>query len=68
MLAATAAAAADFPPGYTAHHTYTELRDELKSIAASHPSILRLSSMGKSFEGRKLFIVKISDNVATDEP
>jgi carboxypeptidase T len=31
------------------------------------PGIVRLTSMGRSYEGRKLFIVKISDNVAVDE-
>lgn len=68
VLAGPVSAAADFPTGYTAHHTYGEMRTDLLALAANHPSIVRLRSIGKSFEGRKLFIVKISDNVATDEP
>jgi len=61
------ATSADFPAGYTAHHTYPELHAELKQVAAAHPDIVSLRSMGRSYEGRKLFIVKISDNVSTDE-
>ena len=62
------AAADDFPVGYRAHHTFAELRTELRSIAEAHPAIARLTSLGRSHEGRKLFVLKISDNVALDEP
>lgn len=62
-----ALAASDFPAGYRAHHTFAELRAELKAIAAAHPQIVRLAGLGRSYEGRKLFMVKISDRVATDE-
>ena len=64
---APVAAATDFPVGYRAHHTFAELRSELRSIAASHPDIARLTPLGRSHEGRKLFVLKISDNVALDE-
>jgi carboxypeptidase T len=62
-----AAAADDFPDGYRAQHTYAEVRAELRQAASTHPNIVSLRSMGRSYEGRKLFIVKISDNVAADE-
>lgn len=62
------ATTSDFPVGYTAHHTYAELRAELRAIAEAHPDIIALSSIGRSYEGRKLFIVKISDNITSDEP
>ncbi len=61
------AAPADFPDGFRAHHTYAELRNELQELAAAHPSIVSLRSIGRSFEGRKLLAVKISDSAATDE-
>jgi hypothetical protein len=67
VAAPTTAATTDFPAGYTAHHTYAELRADLKRMASAHPDILSLRRMGRSFEGLKLFIVKISDNVATGE-
>lgn len=61
------AAANDFPDGYRAHHTQREVRDDLRALAAAHPSIVRVSSIGRSYEGRKLWLVKISDNVGVDE-
>ncbi len=67
VAAPTAASTTDFPAGYSAHHTYAELRADLTRMASAHPDILSLRSMGRSFEGRKLFIVKISDSVVADE-
>ncbi len=61
------AAPADFPDGFRAHHTYAELRAELQGVAAAHPSIVSLRSIGRTFEGRKLLAVKISDAVKVDE-
>ncbi len=56
-----------FPPGYTGYHTYEELIAELDSLAADHPGLVEVSDYGKSFEGRELPLVKVSDNVAADE-
>ena len=67
LAAPVAGAASDFPDGYTAHHTFTELRAELRTLADEHPGIVRLSSIGRSHQGRKLLMVKISDNTGVDE-
>lgn len=72
MLAArgggrSARAAADFPTGDEAYHTYDELVAELRTAATDHAAITSLSSIGASYEGRDLPIIKISDNAATDE-
>jgi hypothetical protein len=56
-----------FPVGDNAFHTYAEVTAELHQIAAAHPDIARLSSIGKSYQGRQLWILKISDNVGVDE-
>jgi hypothetical protein len=50
------------------YHTYAELNDELHRLANEHPQIAQVSSIGKSVEGRDLWAIKISDNVAQDEP
>jgi hypothetical protein len=50
------------------YHTYAEINDELHKLAAAHPQIAQVSSLGKSVEGRDLWAIKISDNVAQDEP
>src|SRR3954463_5554097 len=62
-----AAPAPVFPAGFEGYHDYSEITAELRSIAASHPGIVKLFSIGRSYEGRELWAVKISDNVATDE-
>jgi murein tripeptide amidase MpaA len=57
----------DFPPADSAYHNYAEMTAELNQIVADHPTIARLQTIGTSYEGRALYALKISDNVATDE-
>lgn len=57
----------DFPAGDENYHTYDEMAAEVKQAAAEHGDIVDLASLGQSYEGRDLPIVKISDNAATDE-
>lgn len=47
--------------------TFSEITSFLKDLAAKYPHIMKLESIGKSVEGRELWVVKISDNVAVDE-
>jgi carboxypeptidase T len=56
-----------FPPGNSGFHTYNEMAAEVKATADAHPAIVKRFSIGKSYQGRELWAVKISDNVATDE-
>lgn len=50
------------------YHTYATLTAELQQIAAAHPDICQLFSIGQSVEGRELWMMKISDHAAVDEP
>ncbi|RKT56839.1 M14 family metallopeptidase [Saccharothrix australiensis] len=59
--------ARDFPSGYAGYHNHREMVAELNQTVADHGSLVKLSSIGKSHEGRDLWALKISDNVATDE-
>jgi murein tripeptide amidase MpaA len=61
------ASANDFPPGDDAYHTYAETTAALRKAVQDHPDIAKLSSIGTSFEGRDLNLLKISKNVAADE-
>ncbi len=61
------AAAADFPPGFEGYHTYSEMATHLADVAAARPGIVRRFSIGKSYQGRDIWAVKVSDNVGTDE-
>ena len=74
MLPGAAAAATDpdqFPAGYQGYHTYTEMVAALNGAVASYGegpnAIAKLYNLGKSYEGRNIWAIKISDNVATDE-
>ena len=49
------------------YHNYDEVNQELHALQASFPQIAKVSSIGKSIEGRDLWAIKISDNVAQDE-
>jgi carboxypeptidase T len=60
-------AAADFPPGDGAYHTYAEVSSETLAIAQRYPSIVSRFSLGTSYEGRPIWALKVSDSVATDE-
>lgn len=66
---ATPVAAADpvFPAGQQAFHTYPEMAAEVEAAASAYPDIVERFSIGKSYHGRDLWAVKVSDNVTTDE-
>jgi hypothetical protein len=56
-----------FPPADSGYHDYAEMVAELQQAAFDHPAIVSLSSLGLAYEGRTLWVVKISDNVGVDE-
>ncbi|SCF10975.1 Zinc carboxypeptidase [Micromonospora matsumotoense] len=56
-----------FPPADSNYHDYAELTTVVNQVVADHPAIARKISIGRSYEGRDLMAVKISDNVGTDE-
>ncbi|MFD0685316.1 M14 family metallopeptidase [Actinomadura fibrosa] len=51
----------------TSYHTYAEMQAELNSVVAAYPQIAQKFVAGKSYQGRDIVGLKISDNVATDE-
>jgi len=57
----------DFPPADSLYHNEAESNAELDQIVADHGSIARKFDIGTSYEGRTIWGVKISDNVASDE-
>jgi carboxypeptidase T len=64
---AAGTSATEFPKGFEGYHSYTELSSEIATVAAAHPNIVSLFSIGKSYKGRELWTVKVSDNVGVDE-
>ncbi|UUN28906.1 M14 family metallopeptidase [Streptomyces sp. FIT100] len=67
----TAAGAAvkpfDFPSADSRYHNYAEMNAEIDQRIAAHPAIMSKRVIGKSYQGRDIVAIKISDNVATDE-
>jgi carboxypeptidase T len=61
------ARAANFPAADAGYHNYQEMSDETAAIAAANPSIVSRQSIGTTFQGRQIWALKVSDNVATDE-
>jgi carboxypeptidase T len=57
----------DFPPADSMYHNEAETNAELDQIVADHASIAQKFNIGSSYEGRTIWGVKISDNVAADE-
>jgi len=45
------------------YRTYEELTTELHSLQVNHSDIMSLTSIGKTYEGREIWMVKLSDNV-----
>ncbi len=45
----------------------TELVAEIRQTAQDYPDIVSVFSIGKSYQGRDIWMAKVSDNVATDE-
>ncbi|MFB9449894.1 zinc carboxypeptidase [Dactylosporangium vinaceum] len=56
-----------FPAADSGYHDYAEMQAELDKAAKAYPKILQKLSLGKSYEGRDMPLIKISDNVAKDE-
>ncbi len=48
-------------------YTYNQTVDFLKEMESKHPDIVKLLSIGKSYEGRDIWALKISNNVALEE-
>lgn len=57
----------EFPAGDEAYHTYDEVNEELRALARKYPDRAQLFNIGKSYEGRVIYGLKISDNVSKDE-
>ncbi|WP_037683286.1 M14 family metallopeptidase [Streptomyces griseus] len=57
----------DFPSADSKYHNYAEMNAEIDQRLAAYPNIMSKRVIGKSYQGRDIVAIKISDNVATDE-
>ncbi len=58
----------DFPPADSAYHNYAEMVAAVGQVAAAHPDITRVYTVGFSLEGRAILAMKISDDPDADDP
>ena len=49
------------------YHNYNELTDFLQNIAKQYPNITNLKSIGKSVQGRELWVMEITNNPTVNE-
>lgn len=59
--------ALDFPPSDSDYHNYSEMVEKIDQAVQNYPSIVKKFSLGKSYEGRDIWAVKISKNVNSEE-
>ncbi|MGW7271174.1 M14 family metallopeptidase [Streptomyces sp. NPDC054864] len=59
--------AKDFPSADARYHNYAEMNAEIDQRIAAHPTLMSKRVIGKSYSGRDIVAIKISDNVGTDE-
>ena len=52
---------------WDAYPTYEVYRAMMKKFEQDYPSLCKLDSIGTTVQGRKLYVLKISDNVLTNE-
>ncbi|MFJ5776019.1 M14 family metallopeptidase [Streptomyces sp. NPDC093094] len=57
----------DFPSADSRYHNYAEMTAEIDQRIAAYPGIMSKRVIGRSYQGRDIVAVKISDNVAADE-
>jgi hypothetical protein len=61
------ARASDFPAADSNYHSYAEMTAETAAAVAAYPGLVSRQSIGKTYENRDIWALKISDNVSTDE-
>jgi len=62
-----AAAEPDYPAYDSRYHTNAEMVAEIHAAEAAYPDLVDVMSIGKSAQGRDIWVAKVSDNVAVDE-
>lgn len=54
------------PVSWNRYNDYAAITEICKKMAAAHPNLMKLESMGKSFQGKDLWVMIISDLKAGD--
>ncbi|MFD5495719.1 M14 family metallopeptidase [Streptomyces sp. GDS52] len=57
----------DFPSADSRYHNYAEMNAEIDQRLSAYPDIMSKRVIGRSYQGRDIVAIKISDNVTADE-
>lgn len=55
-------------PNLGGYYTFAQMVTAMDNLVAAYPAIAQKFSLGKTVENRDIWCIKISDNVATDDP
>lgn len=55
--------AMDFPAADSIYHNYTEMTEKLRQLTKDHAGISQMNSIGKTFEAREIWAIRISGNL-----
>ncbi|HEY5628633.1 MAG TPA: M14 family metallopeptidase, partial [Candidatus Limnocylindrales bacterium] len=58
--------ASTFTGSWSAYRTYAAMVSDIKAVAAAHPDLVQLRSIGTSVQGRPLWLAKVSQDVDVD--
>jgi hypothetical protein len=58
---------ANFPKRYSKYHNYPEMVAHIHAVASAHPGIVRVFSIGKSYQGRDLWAAEVTSDVGGNE-
>jgi carboxypeptidase T len=56
------------PATFGGYWSFQQMDSIMNVMVATYPSICQKTSIGKTAEGRDIWLMKVSDNVASDEP
>lgn len=51
-----------------AHHNYAKMESFLKELSEQYPSLTKLTSIGKSVEGRELYVLEVTSEPGVHKP
>ncbi|HLG40421.1 MAG TPA: M14 family zinc carboxypeptidase [Chitinophagaceae bacterium] len=54
-------------PTFGGYYSFAQMETAMDNLVAAYPALAQKTSLGLSQEGRDIWCIKISDNVATDE-
>ncbi len=55
-------------PTFGGYYSFAQMEAAMNALVAAYPTIAQKISLGQSYENRDIWCIKISDQVATDQP